>query len=195
MDFCKLIPLIVGLISAILGYLLGKLFSKGNNHSSDIELWKSKNSELEASLAKCKASLNTAKSNSSRGNSAGIAANMSASNSLSSNLGATATSVAAVAFNAEAAKTVFGKKIKQDDLTIVEGIGPKISELFNENGIITWRDLAEATVPKLQDILNSKGQRYKVHDPSSWPMQSKMAYEGKRLELKKWQDEHDYGKA
>ena len=80
-------------------------------------------------------------------------------------------------------------------ITIGEGIGPKISELFRENGIATWKSLAEATIPRLQEILNSKGQRYKVHNPKSWPMQSQMAYEGKWAELKKWQDEHDYGKA
>ena len=35
---CILIPLLVGLISAILGYLLGKLLSKGNDNSDDLRI-------------------------------------------------------------------------------------------------------------------------------------------------------------
>jgi hypothetical protein len=42
--------------------------------------------------------------------------------------------------------------------------------------------------------LDVGGDRYKVHDPASWPMQAKMCYEGKWKELAKWQDEHDHGK-
>ena len=187
MDFCILIPLIVGLICALLGYLIGRLSSKGKDTSSDIELWRNKNVELENALAECKKNLaKTSTTKKTTGATAKVKSNVASS------LGAT---VSVITFNADAAKAAFGKKVKQDDLTIVEGIGPKISELFRENGIATWKSLAEATIPRLQEILNSKGQRYKMHNPKSWPMQSQMAYEGKWAELKKWQDEHDYGKA
>jgi len=30
-----------------------------------------------------------------------------------------------------------------------------------------------------------------MHDPSTWPKQAEMAYEGKWAELLKWQDEHN----
>jgi len=33
-----------------------------------------------------------------------------------------------------------------------------------------------------------------MHDPTSWPIQSRLAADGKWDELKVWQDEHDGGK-
>jgi len=49
-------------------------------------------------------------------------------------------------------------------------------------------------VARCQEVLKGGGDRYKIHDPASWPMQAKMCYEGKWAELAKWQDEHDHGK-
>ncbi|MDV7398967.1 hypothetical protein RZS08_46595, partial [Arthrospira platensis SPKY1] len=43
-----------------------------------------------------------------------------------------------------------GKKVSQDDLKLVEGVGPKIEGLLNEAGIHTWADLANADLDKLQ---------------------------------------------
>ncbi len=188
MNWCILIPLLVGLLSAIFGYLLGKAFSKGDDHSADIELWRNKNVQLESELAECRSKLSTASTRSISG-----AGSSSGGTVASSFAAGAATSI--IAFDAAAAKAAFGKKIKEDDLTIVEGIGPKIQELFHENGIPTWRSLSETAVSRLQEILDSKGQRYRVHNPATWPDQAKMAYEGKWAALKKWQDEHDYGKA
>ncbi len=41
----------------------------------------------------------------------------------------------------DAARSTVGKRIRLDDLTVVEGIGPKIAELCSGIGIITWRGL------------------------------------------------------
>jgi len=183
MNWCILIPLLVGLISAILGYLLGKLTSNNNNNTTDIDFWRDKNAQLEKDLAACRAA------KSSSAGAATAAAGFAAGNA-SSNSGITG-----VVFNAAAAKAAFGKSIKENDLKIVEGIGPKIAELFNDNGIHTWAELANTAVDTLQSHLNSKGERYRVHNPGTWPMQSGLAAEGKWAELKKWQDENDYGKA
>ena len=77
---------------------------------------------------------------------------------------------------------------------MVEGIGPKIEGLFHNYDIKTWKDLSKTSVSKCQEVLDSGGDRYKVHDPASWPMQAKMCYEGKWKELYKWQVEHKRGK-
>lgn len=77
---------------------------------------------------------------------------------------------------------------KLDDLKIIEGIGPKIETLLKEGGINTWAELAEAPVERLKEILDAAGPRYQIHDPSSWPAQSKFAAEGKWDELKEYQD-------
>ena len=78
---------------------------------------------------------------------------------------------------------------KADDLTKVEGIGPKIAELFKAAGIDTYAKLAKAKVADLQKILEEAGSTFATHNPESWPKQAKMAADGKWDELKKWQDE------
>lgn len=77
---------------------------------------------------------------------------------------------------------------KLDDLKIIEGIGPKIETLLKDGGINTWAELAEAPVDRLKEILDAAGPRYQIHDPSTWPAQSKFAAEGKWDELKEYQD-------
>ena len=91
-------------------------------------------------------------------------------------------------------KTTKASTKKGDDLKKIEGIGPKIAEHFNNAGIYTFENLANAEVSKLEEILLAAGPRYKMHNPASWPKQARMAADGKWDELKKWQDEHDGGK-
>ena len=83
---------------------------------------------------------------------------------------------------------------KKDDLKIVEGIGPKIEELFNNAGIYTFAQLASTSVEKMKSILDAAGPRFQIHDPSTWADQSALARDGKWDELKKWQDELYKGK-
>ncbi len=94
-----------------------------------------------------------------------------------------------------AAKKTTAKKstAKGDDLKKIEGIGPKIAEIFNNAGITTFAELAATSVEKLQEILAAAGSRYASKKPGSWPKQAKMAAEGKWDELKAWQDAHDHG--
>lgn len=80
------------------------------------------------------------------------------------------------------------KSTKADDLTKIEGIGPKIAEVFNEQGIMTFADLASKTEDDLKDILVEAGSTFATNNPASWAKQAKMAAEGKWAELKEWQD-------
>ena len=88
-----------------------------------------------------------------------------------------------------AAKKAPVKTASADDLRKVEGIGPKIAEIFAEAGIDTFAKLAKASQKELKAILEGAGSRYASKNPGSWPKQAKMAAEGKWDELKKWQDE------
>lgn len=83
---------------------------------------------------------------------------------------------------------------KPDDLKKIEGIGPKIAELLTTNGIATFEQLAGAEAAAIKAILSDAGSRYSMHDPTSWPVQAKLAADGEWDALKKWQDEHDGGK-
>ena len=87
-----------------------------------------------------------------------------------------------------------GKKIKVDDLKVVEGIGPKIEGLLNDAGINTWADLAEADQEKVQSILDEAGPRYRMHDPGTWSNQAKLCVEEKWAELEEYQDKLKGGK-
>ena len=83
---------------------------------------------------------------------------------------------------------------KGDDLRKVEGVGPKIAELFNENGIHSFAELAATSVDKLKGILEAAGPHFASHDPGTWPKQAELAAAGKWDELKAWQDELNGGK-
>lgn len=98
---------------------------------------------------------------------------------------------------AAAAATIMfaGTKYKTDDLKIVEGIGPKIAELLNKAGIMTWNELANTSVDRIKEILDAAGPSYQIHDPSTWPEQSRMADNGEWDALKKYQDELDGGRS
>ena len=76
-----------------------------------------------------------------------------------------------------------------DKLTKVEGIGPKIEQLLKNDGIYTFANLAKSSQKRLQAILTAAGNRFKMHNPSTWPQQAKLAADAKWDELKKLQDQ------
>ncbi|WAC00902.1 hypothetical protein N7U66_11715 [Lacinutrix neustonica] len=61
MDMCLFIPILVGLVCALLGYLLGKLSGDGNNRSNAVDVYKNRISILETELAGCKERLGNTK--------------------------------------------------------------------------------------------------------------------------------------
>ncbi len=187
---CILIPAIVGLVSGALGYLLGSSFgAKGSENSASISL----QSDLDACRANTK-SLNT-RISSLEADIATAKASASANvQSFTSSVVTETDGVTAIAFNADEVFSVLRKKWKQDDLKIVEGIGPKIEELYHAAGIKTWKDLSETPLEKSQAILAAAGERYRIHNPSTWAKQAEMCYQGKWKELKNWQDSLDGGK-
>ncbi|WP_020535833.1 50S ribosomal protein L27 [Lewinella cohaerens] len=87
-----------------------------------------------------------------------------------------------------------GKSIKQDDLKMVEGVGPKIEGLLHDGGIMTWEDLANAPTEKVQGILDEAGPRYRMHQPTTWAKQARLAADGKWDELVTYQDYLDGGR-
>jgi predicted flap endonuclease-1-like 5' DNA nuclease len=100
---------------------------------------------------------------------------------------------AASVIDLAAAKKV-GFAIKNaNDLTVVEGIGPKINELFNNAGIKTFVQLAAATVPQMRKILDDGGSRFRIANPSTWAQQAALAADNKWAELKKLQDKLSAG--
>jgi predicted flap endonuclease-1-like 5' DNA nuclease len=84
--------------------------------------------------------------------------------------------------------------VQPDDLTKIEGIGPKVAQVLNESGILTFAQLAQTDVNRLQAILQEAGPRFKMIVPESWPEQAGLAAKGDWDVLQKLQDELDGGK-
>ncbi len=80
-----------------------------------------------------------------------------------------------------------------DDLKRIEGIGPKISSVLQENGILTFGQLAATGTERLSQILMDAGLR-RLADPATWPEQAGLAAAGKWDELAKLQDELQGGR-
>jgi predicted flap endonuclease-1-like 5' DNA nuclease len=75
-----------------------------------------------------------------------------------------------------------------EDLTRIEGIGPRIAEILNGVGIQKYAQLAGTPANRLRDILREAGPRFRLADPASWPEQARLAGEGKWEQLQELQD-------
>jgi predicted flap endonuclease-1-like 5' DNA nuclease len=73
---------------------------------------------------------------------------------------------------------VIGQQEREDDLVIIEGIGAKIAELFNQNGIYTFARIAQMTLDDLNAILRAGGPRFQTANPESWAEQARLAANG-----------------
>lgn len=166
-----------GIICAILGYLWGKGVPKTSSNSEELKILQDSNAKLMSDLEACNQKF----------------ASQTKAIPVESKKGSKPIEPQTY-FNADLAKKSFGKKIKLNDLKVIEGIGPKIEKLFHSFDIKSWENLSESSVKKCQHVLDSGGDRYRIHNPGSWPMQAKMAHEGKWKALARWQEEHKAGK-
>ncbi|KAB7529162.1 30S ribosomal protein S2 [Flagellimonas olearia] len=78
--------------------------------------------------------------------------------------------------------------VEAEDLTKIEGVGPKAAEALVNSGVATYADLAKADPEKIKEVLTEASSNLAHLDPTSWPKQAKMAADGKWDELKEWQD-------
>lgn len=76
---------------------------------------------------------------------------------------------------------------EKDDLTVIEGIGPKIQELLYQYGVHTYKQLAETEVLRLKEILAAAGPQLAMHDPGTWSAQANLAANDKWEDLKAYQ--------
>lgn len=73
----------------------------------------------------------------------------------------------------EAAKAEAKNAGEKDDLKKLNGVGPKLEEVFNAAGIATFENFASTPVEKLNEILEEAGSRYSGKDPAPWVEQAK----------------------
>lgn len=171
---------------------------------------KARVAELEAELRDCRSSVTASAASSTpppgatqgfaavdteRDGSAGEAVTASAAVPDANPTDTSVNRLAGVDFDGDHAARVLGKRVKHDDLKVVEGIGPKIEELCDAGGIATWAGLAATPVSRLQEILAAGGERFRMHDPATWPRQAELLSLGKWEEFKQLTDELSGGRA
>ncbi|MHA2237325.1 MAG: hypothetical protein ACXAB2_03015 [Candidatus Hodarchaeales archaeon] len=77
----------------------------------------------------------------------------------------------------------------QDNLTILSGIGPKVSGILRSAGITTFAKLAALNTKKIKKILKTENpQLLQLVDPSTWQKQAKLASKGEWEALTDLQD-------
>jgi large subunit ribosomal protein L17 len=86
------------------------------------------------------------------------------------------------------------KAAKGDDLTIIEGIGPKAAEVLVAAGIATFAELANTPAEKVKEILMATDARVGHLDPTTWAQQSQLAADGKMDELEELKAKLNNGK-
>ncbi len=87
------------------------------------------------------------------------------------------------------------RKLDPNDLTVVEGVGPKVAGILNGAGIHTWSDLAATPVSTIQELLDAAGSRYNMHNPSTWPQQAGLLQQGEWEQFKALTNKLDGGVA
>jgi predicted flap endonuclease-1-like 5' DNA nuclease len=70
-------------------------------------------------------------------------------------------------------RTTYGRIFLDNNLQIIEGIGPKVETLLHENGIRSWEDLGAKSSDELNTIL--AGASLSMMNPDSWPRQAQLA--------------------
>ena len=65
-----------------------------------------------------------------------------------------------------------------DDLTRIEGIGPRIAALLKDAGITGFAALATARADRLEAVLAAAGPRFRLAQPATWPQQAALLAAG-----------------
>lgn len=68
--------------------------------------------------------------------------------------------------------------VVNDDLTRIEGIGPKLALKLGEAGITTFAALAATPVERLEALIAAAGPRFKLARPQTWPEQAALLAAG-----------------
>jgi predicted flap endonuclease-1-like 5' DNA nuclease len=76
-----------------------------------------------------------------------------------------------------------------DDLTIIEGIGPKLDELFRSHGVDGFAALAALDLDRMNAILEQGGPYFRFANPSTWARQAALAADNRWGDLKALQEE------
>ncbi len=197
-----LVPLLIGIL---IGWLLGQsrvssLASQLKSQNEELESTKNqlasqgadysslkyKYDELEKDNQGLKSSLTSAQ--------ADIQTYRSQIEELESKLGVEGPSSSPQAPSALGYLMNYSAILRNDNLQIIEGVGPKIEELLKSKGVDTWETLASKSEAELEELLKAGGDAFRMHHPGTWPKQAQLASDGNWEALIAYQKELDTGK-
>ena len=86
------------------------------------------------------------------------------------------------------AGAVMAVNSSKQDLTKVEGIGPKIEGLLNNKGVYSYAQLSNCSHVFLEGMIEEAGPAFTTHRgmTNTWPAQAKLADMNEWDELTKW---------
>jgi predicted flap endonuclease-1-like 5' DNA nuclease len=84
------------------------------------------------------------------------------------------------------------REAEADDLTRIEGIGPKFASVLRSAGLSTYEELAASSVDELRSHLRERGLYFA--DPATWPEQAELAAVGAWGALSDLQEELTAGR-
>ncbi len=190
-----LLPFLLGLA---LGYLLWARYkSMVTDLENQINALNGRIGELEASLKACMDARTEIDGNLSLVRGKLRECEISLSDAISAKGAATATASLAATPIASATSlddAWFGA-IGTNNLETIEGIGPKMHEVLNENGIYSFSDLSSKSPEELRAILDKYEDKYRIIDPTTWPQQAALANNRHWNDLIEFQKALDTGRS
>ena len=94
------------------------------------------------------------------------------------------TTTAARSVDLDAARKAGYTLRHSDDLAIIDGIGPKIEELYRQQGVTTFAQVARMSVHELQSLLDKGGPNFKLANPATWAQQAQLILDNRWGDLK-----------
>lgn len=95
--------------------------------------------------------------------------------------------------SADSPRSRYTRIFLDNNLQIIEGIGPKVEAVLQDSGIHTWADLAGKSSDELKAILAGAG--LSMMNPDSWPRQAQLAADGDWDNLASLQHTLDAGRS
>ncbi|MEZ4896404.1 MAG: helix-hairpin-helix domain-containing protein [Saprospiraceae bacterium] len=189
-----LLPFLIGLL---LGWLIwGRYQRLLRQAEEDLAACRKKSKQLEDDLAECRKAYTSLENENAtlRGR---IREMEAAASKPKASLASAATgAISALAATGEVKRGSSNRyaAFTEDNLQVIEGIGPKMDEVLKANAIRTWGQLAAQTPEGLRAILDKSGSRYQIIDPTTWPDQAALANKGAWDDLIAMQKSLDTGR-
>ncbi len=78
--------------------------------------------------------------------------------------------------------------VKEDDLQLIEGIGPVTEKYLHKHDIFSYKDIFSLHVQDLEELIEKWWNKLATTSVTTWPDQAKLAHDKKWSELEEYQE-------